>query len=191
MSYDTEKSSTNVKFFRSDLNFHGFSKESLHVVCKYGLLVNTEYPKLVLALIESPEIYGWLHSKIQDPSILYSQIFQFIEKYSAGKPFLHLETQEFWDNLVSHFMSQSPSGTSALDDFEAKVSNKIKNIIDSGNQMESKGDDQLEADQIEVKDVEMKVVDKSDLKLTERSDDKTRPQKSGTRKKKQQRNFWI
>ena len=162
MSFETENSSSkNIKFFRSDLNFQGYSKESLHLICKYGLLVNTEYPKLVLALIESQEIHGWLQSKVQDPSALYSQIFQFIEKYSIGKPFLHLETEEFWDSLVTHFMQKATIGTcetTVLEDFEAKVTDK------------------LETKEMEKLDEEVEVQLKK---------------KNATRKKKQQRNFWI
>jgi len=105
-SDQTEVFAHPTTFHPGDFNFNRYPKQILMHVCKFGLLVNTEYPKLVLALMSNKKIVEWMKEHLFDneEEKCYCKLFVFIESYAEKQGVINVEHQNFWDEFVEFFM---------------------------------------------------------------------------------------
>ena len=110
MSFEVNFSPTNEKtFVADDLNFTDYSKEKLTLLCKYQLLIQSRYPKLIVGLYFHPQFKNWLTTlkeKFNEETIINNLVLG-LELYQKNNPEslkIELEDGELWKSIVEPFL---------------------------------------------------------------------------------------
>ena len=116
-------------FIANDLDLNFLDKESLKVCCEFSLLVETEYPKLVIYLFQNNKFHEWLNSNninCDNMKIIKSLInaIRLRTLNISGELIIkeiNLLDKELWLSIVDQFISE-----------ETLLNKKNRNLNSSG-----------------------------------------------------------
>ena len=117
-------------FYANDLDFNGYQPNQLKIICKYELLINTPYPKLVISLFLHSIFQNWLSNNkiyLEEKECIH-RIVKAISNICYGLDGslkckqINMLDDNIWSCLVEEFLSDKH-----LQEYE-EYSKKNKNI---------------------------------------------------------------